>query len=292
MRWSNREFASSIWIISFVFLTLDDSRCIGLKVVLTAVLIILVLAIPMGVNALHTVQSSGAPQQALIISSLNATSPMGYYKEDLVYYLERIGYNITYVADGAVTVDFILHDLGNFSVVIWRTSIFDWAHTTYWFIGEKNNDGIEEEYPAEFAAGNLNDRPGIVGADAAFFAAQFQPNTLAGVKVLILEASDGNSIAPDFLTAGVTSVIFCNGDITLGFGLIDDLTVSIICHLTQGMDVYNAVYNTVSPYNQYQQPEDNLDTGYPPPYWFIGNSTLTLAGVSSAGAFPHFHGEQ
>jgi len=210
---------------------------------------------------------------------------MGYYEKDLVYYLERVGYNITYVADGEVTVDFLLHDLGNYSVVIWRTNTFNWIHTTYWSIGERTGDGIEQEYPADFAAGYLNDHTGVVGASETFFTTHFQPNTLTGVKVLILEASDGNSIAPFFLTAGVTSVIFCNGEISLAFGLIDDLTVSIICRLTQGMDVYYAVYNTVSPYNQYQQPEDNLDTGYPPPYWFIGNATLTLtSGISSAGA--------
>ena len=256
--------------------------------VFTAVLIILILAVPIGVAASYPTppRSSEATQgKALLLSSLNATSPMGYYEKDLVFYLEQVGYNVTYMTDGAVTVDFLLHDLGNYSVVIWRTNTFTWAHTVYWYIGERSNDGIESEYPAEFAAGNLNDRPGIVGADAAFIAAQFQPNTLAGVKVLLLESSDGNSIAPYFLTAGVESVIFCNGDIILGFGLIDDLTVSIICHLTQGMDVYNAVFNTVSPYNQYQQPEDNIDTGYPPPYWFIGNSTLVLAsGISSSGA--------
>ena len=256
--------------------------------VLTAVLIILVLAVPMGADALYTRPplSSEAPQgQALLLSSLNKTDPMGYYEKDLVYYLTRVGYNVTYRADGAVTVDFLLHDLGNYSVVIWRTNTFNWVHTTYWYIGERNNDGIEQEYPAEFAAGYLNDYTGIVGASEDFFFEHFKPNSLTGVKLLIVEASDGNSIAPFFITAGVESVIFCNGDIDLQFGLIDDLTVSIIGHLTQGQDVYYAVYNTVSPYNQYQQPEDNLDTTYPPPYWFIGNATLTLAsGVSSAGA--------
>jgi hypothetical protein len=259
-----------------------------LKIALTGVLIIIVLAVPMGVNGLRTPppRSSQAPQgQALLISSLNETLPMGYYEKDLVFYLERVGYNFTYLADGAVTVDFILHDLNNYSVVIWRTNIFTWDHTTYWYIGERTNDGIEQEYPAEFAAGYLNDHTGIVGASEDFFNAKIQPNSLTGVKVLILESSDGNSIAPFFITAGVTSVIFCNGNVSLEFGLIDDLTVQIICYLTQGQDIYNAVYNTVSPYNQYQQPEDNLDTTYPPPYWFVGNATLTLtSGVSSSGA--------
>jgi hypothetical protein len=250
-----------------------------LKKALIAVLIILVLIVPVGVDALYTAPSSSEASegQALLISSLNATVPMGYYEKDVVFYLKRDGYNFTYLADGAVTVDFLLHDLHNYNVVIWRTNTFNWVHTTYWYIGERNNDGIEQEYPAEFAGGYLNDHTGIVGASQDFFFEHFQPNSLTGIKVLIFESSDGNSIAPFFLTAGVTSVIFCNGLVSLQFGLIDDLTVQIISYLTQGQDVYNAVYNTVSPYNQYQQPEDNLDTTYPPPYWFIGNATLTLA---------------
>jgi len=255
----------------------------------TAVLIIIILAVPIGVRALYTPpRSSGVPiGQALLISSLNDTLPMGYYQNDVVYYLQRIGYNITTVADSAVTVDFILHNLNNYSVVIWRTNSFTWVHTTYWYIGEKNDGGVEQEYPAEFAAGYLNDRTGIVGASEDFFVTHFQPNSLTGVKLLIFESSYGNSIAPFFQTAGVQSVIFCNGVVSLQFGLIDDLTVQIVSYLTQGQDVYNAVFNTVSPYNQYQQPEDNLDTTYPPPYWFIGNATLTLApAVSSAIAVP------
>jgi len=254
---------------------------------LIAVLIILVLAVPMGADALYTAPplTSGNQGQALLISSLNATVPMGYYEKDLLYYLKQAKYNVTYIADGKITVDFLLHRLNNYSVVIWRTNTFNWVHTTYWYIGERNNDGIEQEYPAEFAAGYLNDHTGIVGASEDFFFAHFQPNSLSGVKVLILASSEGNSIAPFFITAGVSSVIFCNGAVSLQFGLIDDLTVQIISYLTQGQNVYNAVYDTVSPFNQGQQLEDNLDTPYAPPFWFIGNATVTLtSGPSVAGA--------
>ncbi len=254
---------------------------------LTAVLIILVLAVPMGANALYTAPplTSNNQGQALVISSLNATVPMGYYEKDLLYYLKQAKYNITYLADGAITVDFLLHRLNNYTVVIWRTNTFNWIHTTYWYIGERNNDGVEQEYPAEFAAGYLNDHTGIVGASEDFFITHIKPNSLSDVKVLILAASDGNSIAPFFINAGVKSVIFCNGVISLQFGLIDDLTVQILSYLTQGQNVYYAVFNTVSPFNQGSQPEDNLDTSYPPPFWFLGNATLTLtSGPSTAGA--------
>jgi hypothetical protein len=265
---------------------MNCNRCVGLKKVLIAILTILVLAVPMVVGALSVAPPlhSENQGQALLISSLNETLPMGYYEKDLLYYLKRDGYNITYLADGAVTVDFLLHNLNNYSVVIWRTNTFNWVHTTYWYIGERNNEGIEQEYPAEFAAGFLNDHTGIVGASEDFFYAHFKPNSLSDVKVLVLAASEGNSIAPFFITAGVSSVIFCNGAVSLQFGLIDDLTVQIISYLTQGQNVYNAVYDTVSPFNQGQQLEDNLDTPYAPPFWFIGNATLTLtSGPSTAG---------
>ena len=253
---------------------------------LIAVFIIMVLAVPMAADANVTPPlGSETRGQALIISSLNETLPMGYYAKDLVYYLKRAAYNITYLADGKVTVDFLLHGLNRYSIVIWRTNTFNWVHTTYWYIGERNNDGIEQEYPAEFAAGFLNDHTGIVGASEAFFTTHFKPSSLTGIKVLILASSEGNSIAPFFITAGVTSVIFCNGNISLQFGLIDDLTVQIVSYLTQGQNVYNAVYDTISPFNQGQQLEDNLDTTYAPPYWFIGNATLTLtSGVSNTNA--------
>ena len=74
------------------------------------------------------------------------------------------------------------------------------------------------------------------------------------------------------------------GEISIQFGLIDDLTVQIVNYLTQGQNIYNAVYATVSPFNQGQQPEDNLDTTYAPPFWFVGNGTLTItSGISNTG---------
>lgn len=206
---------------------------------------------------------------------------MGQYSHDIVYYLERVGYNVTYLTDGAVTVDFLLNHMNQYSVVIWRTNTFTWVHNTYWYVGEKINDGVEQEYAADYAAGWINDHTGILGVSTDFIMNHFGPNTLTGIKLLIFMASDGNSLAPQFVTAGVSTVIYCNGDIALEFGLIDDLTVQILAYLTQGQDVYSAVYATVSPLNQYEQPEDNLDTTYAPPFWFVGNATLTITSATS-----------
>lgn len=94
---------------------------------------------------------------------------------------------------------------------------------------------------------------------------------------MIFVSSNGNSLAPQFIAAGVSSVVFCNGVISLQFGLIDDLTNALVTYLAAGQNVYTSVYNTVSPFNQGVQPEDNLDSTYTPPFWFLGSALLTLA---------------
>jgi hypothetical protein len=205
---------------------------------------------------------------------------MGYYAKDAIFYLRHVGYNVTYLTDGAVTVDFLLNRLTNYNVVIWRTDNFVWHHTTYWYVGEKANDGVENKYASNFTAGLMNANTGIVGIDAAFFSYYFRPNSLRGVGIMMFIASDGSTVAPILYGAGAAAVIFCNGYTSLQLGLIDDLTVQIVSYLTQGESVYNAVYDTVSPFDQGQQVEDTI---YAPPFWFIGDAGLTIsAGIVHA----------
>ena len=97
-------------------------------------------------------------------------------------------------------------------------------------------------------------------------------------------SSDGNAVAPMFITAGASSVIYCNGSISLDFGLVDDLAIQMIAYLTQGESVYSAVYNTVSPFNQGQVLKDPLDNTYAPPFWYIGDGSVIIA--SSIRATP------
>jgi hypothetical protein len=139
------------------------------------------------------------------------------------------------------------------------------------------NDGVQDEYPADFAQGWLNANTGIVGASSEFFTNHFGPKTLTGIALLMFLSSDGDAVAPTFVTAGASSIIYCNGSISLEFGLIDDLTVQMIAYLTQGESVYSAVYDTVSPFNQGQQPKDPLDNTYAPPFWYIGNGSVVIA---------------
>jgi hypothetical protein len=246
-----------------------------------AILVLLMLAVPTSANAILSVplppRVTNTRGQALILSSLNETQPMGEYGTNAIWYLTHAGYNVTYLTDGQVTVDLLLNGLKNYSIVIWRTDSFSWKHTTYWSVGEKVNDGVQDEYAADFAQGTLNANTGIVGLDTLFLTQHFGPKTLSGVSLLMFVASDGSAVAPMFVNFGVTSVIYCNGSISLEFGLIDDLTVQMIAYLTQGQSVYYAVYDTVSPFNQYQQPKDPLDNTYTPPFWFIGDGTVTIA---------------
>ena len=256
-------------------------RVVGLKrvAIVLPLILILIISIPLAANAVNPPPKHVLGQgQALVLSSLNQVFPMGTYAYNLIHYLTSAGYNVTYLTDSAITVDFLLNNLNRYSVIVWRTNIFTWVHTLYWYLGERNNDGVEQKYASDFASGWLNDRTGIVGFTPDMITNHLGPNSLTGVRLMIFTASNGNSIAPIFQTAGVQSIIYCNGPISIQYGLLDDLTVQMTAFLVQGQSVYTAVYNTVSPFSQgqLQQQPIYLDTTYAPPFWYIGDGTLTI----------------
>ena len=201
--------------------------------VLVALLLLSTLSFPIGVNALAMPQAQ-VQKRALFLSSLNATRPMGYYAGSLVSSLNHAGYNVTYLADGAVTISLLLTRMKNYSVVVWRTDSFTQKNATYWYVGEKPSDAGEQRYASDFAAGRITTSTGMVAVSTDFFTNHFGPNALQGVKLLIFVSSNGNELAPIFLAAGVTSVVFSSGAITLQFGLVDDLTAQLVGFLTQG----------------------------------------------------------
>jgi hypothetical protein len=251
----------------------------GLKREFTAlltisVIVLLALSIPSGVIAF--IPSSRPKGNALVLSSVNEAVPMGDYAKTILRYLEGAGFNVTYLTDGAITIDLILNHLNDYSVVIWRTNTFNWVHSIYWYVGEKSNDGVQQKYASDFAAGLLNDHMGVVGMNSDFLKNHLRANTLIKVRLIVFIGGYGNSIAPQFVKAGVSSVIFTHGDISLQHGFIDNLTVQIVSYLTQGQNVDAAVYETVSPFNQGQKPQDPLDSTYAPPFWYLGDGTLTI----------------
>jgi len=245
-----------------------------MKRILLSLLLLLVIALPTSVAAVPI--KAPVQHNAVILSSLNALVPLGYYGRLMISNLKRAGYNVTFLADNAVTLDFLTQHLNDYDVVIWRTNTFNYVHTTYWYVGEKVNDATAQKYAYYFANGWINGHAGILGVSQDFVNEYFPAQSLNHVKLMMLISSDGNSIAPQFITAGVSSVIFCNGPISLQFGLIDDLTNALVTYLTIGRTVLTAVYNTVSPFNQGEQLEDNLDSTYTPPFWFLGSASLTL----------------
>ena len=214
---------------------------------------------------------------AVILSSLDQVYPMGRYGDEVRYYLGQAGYKVTTITNRDVTVDLLLNQLNNYSIVIWRTNTYTWEHIEYWYIGQLANAQVEQEYAGDFAQGYMNGNTGMVGVSLNFFSEHFNtPGMLSNVKLMIVISTDSDAFAGFLLNAGAGTVIFCNGPVSLGFGLMDDLTTQVIGDMVAGQTVYSAVYNAVSPYVQNSNPEDPLDTSYTPPFWFQGNATLTL----------------
>jgi hypothetical protein len=248
-----------------------------LKKLLIALMMLLSLSIPMGVNALAP---NVAPnqKQALIVSPLDAVIPFGSRGSTLNKILKNAGYSVTSLADGEVHIDFLLANLKNYSVVIWRTNTYTQGHVVYWYVGEHVNSDLQQKYSSEFMEGLLNAHAGILGMSPDFIIRHFKAGSLNNVKLLIFLSSYGASIAPQFLAAGVSTVIFNNGVISLQSGLLDDLTISTLGNLLIGKQtVQAAIFNTLSPVNQGQKPQDQYDSTYAPPFWFIGDGTLTLS---------------
>ena len=213
---------------------------------------------------------------AVILSSLDQVYPMGRYAKDITYYLTHAGYQVTMLTNANVTVDFLLTQLNNYSIVIWRTNTYNWKHIEYWYVGELATPALEIQYASDFAEGWMNGNAGILGVNLNFFSEHFTPGTLNNVKLMILISTDSDSFAEFFLSAGATTVIFANGAISLSYGEIDDLTNQVVAGLSTGQNVYTAVFGVVSPFIQNSNNEDPLDTSYSPPFWYQGDGTLVL----------------
>jgi hypothetical protein len=258
-----------------------------LRRLFVVILLLSMLSIPTCVNALAPPQTP-VQKQALFLSSLNATHPMGYYATHILSSLDEAGYNVTYLADGAVTIDLLLTQMNNYSVVIWRTDTVTLGNTTYWYVGQKSKTAIGLNYASNFASGQVTTNTGMTAVSLEFFRTHFGPDALQGVKLLIFEASSGNVVAPVFHAAGVNSVVFCTGDVTLQFGLVDDLTAALVGFLARGETVYNAVYDTLSPFSQ-GEPLNPLDSTFGIVFWYVGDGTATIAPAVHSAPFQRLH---
>lgn len=203
--------------------------------------------------------------------------PMGYYETYMSSRLRSAGYAVTFLVDKSVTINFLLTQLNSYDIVLWRTNTYTWNHVLYYYIGEVANAATQQKYASDFSAGWINANAGILGVTTNFISHHFSTGTLSHVKLMLLISSQSSDIGPMFVRAGTSSVIFCLGQINLGFGILDDLTSQLVSYLANGMNVYTSVFNTVNPYNnQGQLLRDPLDVNYSPPFWFAGSSTLTI----------------
>jgi hypothetical protein len=188
-----------------------------------------------------------------------------------------MGYSVTTVNDGRITLDFITTNLNNYNVIIWRTNSFTWNHGTYWYVGEQINPQTQAKYSDDFNTGRAVGETGIIGVSASFFMYHYsnplQP--LKNVKLAILVSSYSFMIANILQSAGVQSVIFCGQAISLGFGIIDDLTAQLVAYLKMGQSVSGALLSLIAPYSNHT-PEDPLDNYYEPPFWYVGDPNVAI----------------
>ena len=256
-------------------------RKIQLAVSILVLIIISMASLTAPVRASGRVFKAPNLGKAVILSSLNKEFPLGYYEQYIALRLSQIGYTTTFLTDGNVTVDFLVNQLNNYNIVIWRTDIYTWSHVEYFYVGESVNAATEQKYAADFAQGWINANAGILGITTNFIQEHFTNNTLGNVQLMILEGSNTGDIGPLFVNAGAQSVIYCNGLINLDYGLMDDLTADMIDYLCSGQTVYSAVFNSVNYLNNQNgsdanQLRSNIDDAYTPPFWFSGSSSLTI----------------
>ncbi|MFI5448296.1 MAG: hypothetical protein ACHQ03_00765 [Candidatus Bathyarchaeia archaeon] len=254
-----------------------------MKKILVAVMLLLTtlpfLAHPVAAMAMR----APAPPtgKAVILSSINRIFPLGYYENYMALRLKQAGYTTTFLTDGNVTIDFLVNQLNNYDIVIWRTMTYTWNHVVYFYVGESVNGATEQKYAADVSQGWINGNAGIFGITSNFISEHFTTGTLNNVKLMILLSSHSSDFGPTMVSAGATSVIYCNGVINMGFGLMDDLTSQLVDYLASGMNVYNAVFDSVNYLNnqagQQDQLRSNIDDAYTPPFWFSGSSSLTIA---------------
>lgn len=236
-----------------------------------AAVFVLIVSLPLTSPVHVSAQGQG---KALIISSLEKYVPMGYALQ-VEKLLASAGYQVTFLKDTAVTLNFLTTQLNNYDLILWRTNVYSWAHITYWYVGEISNTATLQAHASDVAAGLVDNTNGILGVSEGFFRSHFPAGSLSNVKLAILVSSSSFSIAFPLLTAGVKSVIDYYGSFSLTFDMIDYVTRLVVRYLASGTTVKDAVWNTVSRFLS-ERLGDPLDTSYLPPIWWMGDSTLTI----------------
>ena len=94
------------------------------------------------------------PQKtAVILDSLDKVYPMGLYGKLIIGQLQSVGYQVTILKNGNVTLDFLVNQLDNYSLVIWRTDSYTWQHREFWYVGQLSSSALQAEYASDFSQG-------------------------------------------------------------------------------------------------------------------------------------------
>lgn len=214
--------------------------------------------------------------KALILSTLERTAPMGVAK-DIMYYLTKIGYTVTFINDTAVTLNILTTQLNNYDIVIWRTNTYVQLHTTYWLVGDSVNPDTLETYARDFADGLIDSSRGMLGVSMDFFNNHFKPGSLENVKLAIIESSLSVTIARVWIQAGARATVDNYGNLpgagVPDFYMPDYVTKTIVADLANGATVKNAVVRVSSSFIE------DLNAGewiYLPQFWYLGDGTTKI----------------
>jgi hypothetical protein len=175
-----------------------------------------------------------------------------------------------------VTLNLLVTQLNNYEVIIWRTNVYMWSHTTYWYVGEESNAATSKAYAADFAAGRVDDSNGILGISQDFFQSHFNSKSLSNVKLAFVIGTMSSSYAGSWVYAGAKAVIDCTDGVSLEFGNIDYYVGLMINYLAHGVSVQDTLYDVIVRWPLMNAPQDPLDSINIAPMWFTGNGTVTL----------------
>ena len=209
--------------------------------------------------------------KVLILSSIEKQYPMQYMAE-ITNDLKQAGYNVTFLKDGAVTVNFVTSQLDKYDVLIWRTNMYVHGNTTYWYLGEPGNQTTVAAYARAISIGTLDASNGLLGVSANFLSNNYGPKSLANVKLAILISSMSVTIAQIFVNAGVKTTIDFYETLNAPLSLFDWVTKSLVDYLTTGNTVRDSIAKTIYNYEYVS----SLDDSYLPPISFLGDGNLQI----------------
>jgi hypothetical protein len=214
--------------------------------------------------------------RALILSPISAIDPIRNEDLDSISgSLRQAGYNVTYLANTAVTLDVLTNQLNNYDIIIWRTGVYEHRHTTYYYVGQLTSPTTQQSYASDFASKRLDSSNGIIGANVDFFRTHIGQASLSNVKLIVLISTMSDAIASILLNAGTKSVIDFTGLFSLQFGIVDNIAGGIFKFLAQGYGVADSVTSTMMPFQNLIL-RDPLDSLVLPAVVYMGDTTLTI----------------